>query len=57
MDGERRQSGTALEGNCDVRADGNMGCGVTGDPSTYGVGFNEGGGGVSLVYTLLLYRA
>lgn len=57
MNGERRQSGTALEGNCDVGADGNMGCGVTGDPSTYGVGFNEGGGGVSLVYTLLLYRA
>jgi hypothetical protein len=37
-----------LEGNCDIGADGNAGCGVTGDPGTYGVGFNRGGGGVSL---------
>jgi hypothetical protein len=41
-------SGTLLEGNCDIGADGNAGCGVTGDPSTYGVGFNAAGGGVSL---------
>ena len=52
--GERRQSGTSLEGNCDVGGDGNAGCGVTGDPGTYGVGFNGGGGGVSLYH--LLYR-
>jgi hypothetical protein len=34
MDGERRQSGMVLEGNCDIGADGNAGCGVTGDPGT-----------------------
>jgi hypothetical protein len=66
--GERRQSGTSLEGNCDIGSDGNAGCGVTGDPGTYGVGFNGGGGGVSLyhlfhyicfyssVYAYLIYR-
>jgi hypothetical protein len=48
MDGERRQSGVALEGGCDVGVGGNAGCAVVGDPSSYGVGFNGGGGGVSL---------
>jgi hypothetical protein len=48
MGGERRQVGSAVESNCDVGVGGNAGCAVMGDPSTYGVGFNAGGGGVSL---------
>lgn len=45
---ERRQAGSSLSEDCEISAGGNTGCAVVGDPSTYGVEFNSGSGGVSL---------
>lgn len=52
MDVKRKQTGTALYATCDNSTHGNAGCGVEGDPSTYGEAMNARGGGVSLATAL-----
>jgi hypothetical protein len=47
MDVKRKQTGSAVSKTCDDSMRGNLGCGVVGDPSTYGEALNEAGGGVS----------
>ncbi|PRP80491.1 putative endo-1,3(4)-beta-glucanase [Planoprotostelium fungivorum] len=45
--GGQWQSGRTIQGNCDVAATGNAGCGVMSTkPNTYGDNFNNNGGGV-----------
>ncbi len=45
---ERRQTGSAVGGDCQIGAGGNAGCAVVGGPESYGMAFNGAGGGVSL---------
>lgn len=45
---ERRQTGSAVMGDCHIGASGNAGCTVVGSPESYGMAFNGAGGGVSL---------
>lgn len=46
MPGDRAQTGTSVEDNCDVAATGNAGCGVNvNEPASYGPDFNANGGG------------
>jgi hypothetical protein len=49
MDVKRKQTGSAVYSTCDSSTHSNSGCGVVGDPSTYGEAMNEGGGGVSRI--------
>ena len=51
MDVKRNQEGSVLQDNCFNGTNGNAGCGVKGETDTYGSGFNDNGGGVS-VFTL-----
>lgn len=46
MDVKRKQRGKAQFETCSNATHGNAGCGVEGDPSTYGPEMNAGGGGV-----------
>jgi hypothetical protein len=54
MDVKRKLSGQAIFTNCDNSTDGNAGCGLLGDESTYGEVMNNNGGGV---YALELREA
>lgn len=47
MNVKRKETGDAVFKTCDNSTNGNSGCGVRGDPSTYGEAFNANGGGVS----------
>ncbi|KAH8177273.1 glycosyl hydrolases family 16 domain-containing protein [Sarocladium implicatum] len=42
----RKQTGKALEKNCDALENDNAGCGVEGADDTFGQGFNRGDGGI-----------
>ncbi|EAW14886.1 glycoside hydrolase family 16 protein [Aspergillus clavatus NRRL 1] len=46
MKAKRKQTGQALYQHCDNSTHGNAGCGVQGEPYTYGPEFNDNGGGV-----------
>ncbi|KAG0155593.1 hypothetical protein PDIDSM_2765 [Penicillium digitatum] len=46
MDVKRKQTGQAIFKNCDHATDGNSGCGVIGDETSYGEAMNNRGGGV-----------
>ncbi|KAJ5646229.1 hypothetical protein N7490_002601 [Penicillium lividum] len=54
MDVKRKQTGSTVYSNCDNVTHGNAGCGVVGDPDTYGAAMNANGGGV---YALELRQA
>lgn len=55
MDVKRKETGSPRFVTCDNSTHGNAGCGVQGDPSTYGETFNSNGGGVrSSVFPLPL---
>jgi hypothetical protein len=47
MNVKRKETGYAVYDTCDNSTNGNAGCGVVGDPDTYGAALNEKGGGVS----------
>ena len=47
MNVKRKQTGSALYKTCGNSTHSNSGCGVQGDPSTYGQALNDQGGGVS----------
>jgi hypothetical protein len=47
MDVKRKETGDPVHTTCNKSTDGNAGCGVLGDSSTYGQEFNQNGGGVS----------
>jgi hypothetical protein len=47
MNVKRKETGYAAYDTCDNSTNGNAGCGVVGDPDTYGAALNEKGGGVS----------
>lgn len=47
MNVRRKELGSPVKNSCDNSTDGNSGCGVLGDSSTYGQEFNQMGGGVS----------
>lgn len=49
MDVKRKMSGSVEKDNCDKDANGNAGCGVEGDKDTFGVKYNDNGGGVMAV--------
>ncbi|KAF3392761.1 hypothetical protein F1880_008870 [Penicillium rolfsii] len=53
MNVKRKELGSPVKNSCDNSTDGNSGCGVLGDSSTYGREFNQNGGGV---YTLELRK-
>lgn len=55
MDVKRKQEGSTLESDCYNATNGNAGCGVKGETSSYGEKFNDNGGGVSL-YLFLFAR-
>ncbi|KAI9149363.1 putative glycosidase [Paramyrothecium foliicola] len=46
MDVRRKQIGDAEHSTCDSSKNENAGCGVQGESDSYGVAFNQGGGGV-----------
>lgn len=46
MDVKRKETGKALQTNCDATKNNNTGCGVEGDANTFGPGFNSQNGGV-----------
>jgi hypothetical protein len=46
MSVKRKETGSVLTSNCYNGTDGNAGCGVQGQPSTFGESFNANGGGV-----------
>jgi hypothetical protein len=46
MSVKRKESGSVLTTNCYNGTDGNAGCGVQGQPATFGEAFNNNGGGV-----------
>jgi hypothetical protein len=46
MNARRKQTGNALEKQCDTTANGNAGCGVQAPVNTSSSAFNENGGGV-----------
>lgn len=46
---KRKQEGSTLQEDCYNVTNGNAGCGVKGEPETYGEKFNDNGGGVSLI--------
>lgn len=47
MNVKRKETGSPVHTACDNSTNGNSGCGVLGDSSTYGQEFNQNGGGVS----------
>jgi hypothetical protein len=49
MNGKRKQTGTALEKNCDHSKNDNAGCGVKDQTDSFGEEFNGKGGGVMAV--------
>lgn len=59
MNVKRKETGDAVFKTCDNSTNGNSGCGVRGDPSSYGEAFNANGGGVSrsLLIELPSYRS
>lgn len=46
MNVKRKQTGTVLASNCWSEANDNAGCGVQGQPASYGKALNENGGGI-----------
>ena len=46
MNVKRKHTGAVAGNNCWNGTDNNAGCGVAGDPSTFGQAFNQAGGGV-----------
>lgn len=54
MNVKRKETGSAVFKTCDNSTNGNAGCGVQGDPSTYGKAMNANGGGVSRPRTFLV---
>lgn len=49
MNVKRKELGSPVKKSCDNSTDGNSGCGVLGDSSTYGQEFNQNGGGVRTI--------
>lgn len=45
-DVKRKMTGEALQGNCLNSTNANAGCGVSGEPNTFGAALNDNGGGV-----------
>ncbi|KAL7790879.1 family 16 glycoside hydrolase [Trichoderma ceciliae] len=46
MDVKRKQTDKALQDNCDSSKNGNAGCGVQGADGTFGMAYNNNGGGI-----------
>lgn len=56
MNVKRKETGAPVLKNCDNSTNGNAGCGVLGDSSTYGQELNGNGGGVSSPYSVIYYH-
>lgn len=52
MNVKRKETGSPVFSSCDNGTHGNSGCGVLGDPSTYGKVMNANGGGVRPIHTI-----
>lgn len=55
MNVKRKQTGSPVFKNCENGANGNAGCSVQGDYTTYGEAMNKKGGGVSIVLSQMIF--